>query len=122
MPRGIAWSRGAHLTTDGRLIDPLSVGMNLSMDRWLLKRQRFFPKIRRVAGTVVSLSTDGHNNFYHWMLDLLPKLFLALAAGLGGARFYLGASRRFQKETLDLLGISARQVLDANAIPVFAGG
>jgi capsular polysaccharide biosynthesis protein len=105
------------LTADGRLIDPLSVGMNLSMDRWLLKRQRFFPKIRRVAGTVVSLSTDGHNNFYHWMLDLLPKLFLVLAAGLGGARFYLGASRRFQKETLELFGISARQVLDANAIP-----
>ena len=62
VPHGIAWRRGAHLTADGRLIDPLSVGMNLSMDRWLVKRQRFFPKIQRVPGTVISLSTDGHNN------------------------------------------------------------
>jgi hypothetical protein len=117
VPRGIAWSRGAHLTADGRLIAPLSVGMNLTMDRWLVKRQRFFPKIRRVPGGVISLSTDGHNNYYHWMLDLLPKLFLALAAGLGHGTFYLGASTPFQKETLELLGIPADRVLDANAFP-----
>jgi hypothetical protein len=117
VPRGIAWSRGAHLTEDGRLIDPLSVGMNLSMDRWLVKRQRFFPKIGRVSGTVISLSTDGHNNYYHWMLDLLPKLFIALAAGLDRGTFYLGASTPFQKETLELLGIPSARVIDCNAVP-----
>jgi len=117
IPRGIAWGRGAHLTADGRLIDPLSVGMNLSMDRWLVKRQRFFPKIRRVPGTVISLSTDGHNNYYHWMLDLLPKLFIALAAGLGSGTFYLGASTPFQKQTLELLGIPSARVIDCNATP-----
>ena len=117
VPSGIAWSRGAHLTADGRLIDPLSVGMNIGMDRWLVKRQRFFPKIRRMPGTVISLSTDGHNNFFHWMLDLLPKLFIALAAGLGEGTFYVGASTAFQKATLELLGIPPARVLDANSIP-----
>ncbi len=117
VPRGIAWSRGAHLTVDGRLIDPLSVGMNMGMDRWLVKRQRFFPKIRRVPGTVISLSTDGHNNYFHWMLDLLPKLFIALAAGLSQGTFYIGASTPFQKQSLELLGIPSARVLDANAIP-----
>ncbi len=117
VPHGIAWSRGAHLTADGRVIDPISVGMSLPMDRWLMKRQRFFPKIRRVSGTVVSLATDGHNNYYHWMLDLLPKLFIALAAGLSHATFYLGASTPFQKQSLELLGIPVDRVLDCNAIP-----
>jgi capsular polysaccharide biosynthesis protein len=117
VPRGIAWARGAHLTADGSLIDPLSVGMNLSMDRWLVKRQRFFPTIRRVPGRVVSLSTDGHNNYYHWMLDLLPKLFIVLATGVTPDAFYLGASTPFQKQTLELLGISSNEILDANAIP-----
>jgi hypothetical protein len=117
VPRGIAWSRGAHLTADGRLIDPLSVGMSMPMDRWLVKRQRFFPKISRAPGAVVSLSTDGHNNYYHWMLDLLPKLLLALAAGLGHGTFYLGASTPFQRETLELLGVPSARVLDCNAIP-----
>jgi len=117
VPRGIAWSRGAHLTAEGRLIGPLSVGMNLPMDQWLIKRQRFFPKIQRVIGTVVSLATDGHNNYYHWMLDLLPKLFIALAAGLGDKPFYLGASMPFQKQTLVLLGIAPARLLDANTIP-----
>jgi hypothetical protein len=116
IPRGIAWNRGAHLTADGRLIAPLSVGMNLPMDRWLVKRQRFFPRIHRVIGTVVSLSTDGHNNYYHWMLDLLPKLFLALAAGLGDKPFYTGASTPFQKQTFALLGIPSARILDCNAI------
>jgi len=117
VPHGIAWSRGAHLTADGRLISPLSIGMNLSMDQWLIKRQRFFPKIQRVIGTVVSLATDGHNNYYHWMLDLLPKLFIALAAGLGDKPFYLGASTLFQKQSLTLLGIPPARLLDANTIP-----
>jgi len=117
VPRGIAWSRGAHLTADGRLIDPLSVGMNMSMDRWLVKRQRFFPKIYRVPGTVISLSTDGHNNYYHWMLDLLPKLFIALATGLDHGTFYLGASTPFQTDTLKLLGIPLARTIDANVIP-----
>jgi hypothetical protein len=117
VPNGIAWSRGAHLTGDGRLIDPLSVGMSMSMDRWLIKRQRFFPNVRHVPGTVISLSTDGHNNYYHWMLDLLPKFFIALAAGFDESTFYLGASTPFQKETLQLLGIPVARVLDCNAIP-----
>ena len=117
LPRGIAWARGAHLTADGRLIAPVSVGMNIPMDRWLVKRQRFFPRIHRVIGTTVSLATDGHNNYYHWMLDLLPKLFIALAAGLGDKPFYLGASTPFQKQTLEMLGIPLARVLDCNAIP-----
>jgi hypothetical protein len=117
VPDGIAWRRGAHLTADGRLIDPLSVGMNLSMDRWLVKRQRFFPRVRRIPGTVISLATDGHNNFYHWMLDLLPKLFLVLAAGLKDEYLYIGASTRFQQECLKLLGVPARRLLDCNDIP-----
>lgn len=115
IPHGIAWARGAHLTADGRVIDPLSVGMSMPMDRWLVKRQRFFPKVKRVSGTVVSLTTDGHNNYYHWMLDLLPKLFIALAAGLGDKTFYVGASTPFQKQTLSLLGLT--RILDTNAIP-----
>jgi hypothetical protein len=117
IPHGIAWHRGAHLAADGRLIAPLSVGMNLPMDRWLVKRQRFFPRIHRVIGTVVSISTDGHNNYYHWMLDLLPKLFIALAAGLGDKPFYVGASTPFQKQTLALFGIPSTHLLDCNAIP-----
>jgi capsular polysaccharide biosynthesis protein len=117
VPHGIAWSRGAHLTADGRLIDPLSVGMNLSMDRWLVKRQRFFPKIQRVPGTVISLSTDGHNNYYHWMLDLLPKLFIAIATGFNRGTLYLGASAPFQRETLELLGLPSARILDCNVLP-----
>ena len=117
LPRGIAWARGAHLTADGRLVAPISVGMNIPMDRWLVKRQRFFPKIHRVIGSIVSLATDGHNNYYHWMLDLLPKLFLALAAGLGDKPFYVGASTPFQKQTLELLGVPLARSLDGNAIP-----
>ena len=117
LPRGIAWARGAHLTADGRLITPISVGMNIPMERWMIKRQRFLPKIHRVIGTTVSLATDGHNNFYHWMLDLLPKLFISLAAGLADKPFYLGASTPFQKQTLELLGIPLARVLDCNVIP-----
>jgi hypothetical protein len=117
VPRGIAWSRGAHLTADGRVIDPLSVGMTFPMSHWLLKRQRFFPKMHRVSGTVISLATDGHNNFYHWMLDLLPKLFLVLALGLKEEPIYIGASHRFQVECLRLLGIPAERILDGNATP-----
>ncbi|MAF47337.1 MAG: glycosyltransferase 61 family protein [Rhodospirillales bacterium] len=57
----------------------------------------------------------GSRNYYHWMLDYLPRL--ALAGDLAGGdavKFLVNAERaRFQDECFDLLGIDADRLVGA---------
>jgi len=54
--------------------------------------------------------------YYHWLIDILPKLWILqarLGKDLGGVRVcYPFAREPFERETLELLGIPARVLVD----------
>lgn len=106
-PNGMAWGRGAHLDARYRLIHALSPGINQSMDYWMLKRQRFLPKIESLRHETVSLVADGHGNYYHWMLDVLPRLAALELESLPYHRYLVSQEHPFNQQTLDLLHIPA---------------
>ena len=69
---------------------------------------RFPPK--KIEGTVISLLTGGggNYNYYHWLYDSLPRLKLceSFLKGESKPRFLVPDNNlRFQKETLEYLGI-----------------
>ncbi len=74
------------------------------------------PPARRLEGTVVVLAAPGSRVYYHWLLDVLPRVEIARRAGFGGEgteRFLVsGGSLAFQRETLAALGIGPERVLD----------
>lgn len=76
------------------------------------------PAIRR--GTAVCLVTPGaRNNYYHWLLELLPKIHLAEQAGVGLHELpwiLLGHSgAAYQLETLAMLGVDAARVVNVSS-------
>lgn len=79
------------------------------------------PPARRVEGTVVVLAAPGSRVYYHWLLDVLPRVEIARRAGFGGEgteRFLVsGGSLPFQRETLAALGIGPERVLDTAQYP-----
>ena len=81
-------------------------------------RQRYFRPPGQVSGTVCSLLSGGGaavGNYYHWLLDSLPRLHLVAEAGLWGeVDFFLIYSREqhFVMETLLALGIRNEQIID----------
>jgi capsular polysaccharide biosynthesis protein len=69
----------------------------------------------RLDGTSCSLLHLGWGNYYHWMLQALPRLHAAIRTH-GEAnidRFLVGAPQPFQSESYERLGIDATKLLQA---------
>ena len=80
--------------------------------------QRWFSEPRRVRGTVASLLSGGGaavGNYYHWLIDSLPRLQLLKKTGFWAEIDYFlvyDSQRRFVADSLRALGIRPEQVLD----------
>ena len=68
-------------------------------------RLKFLRAAKRVDGCVAVLSCSTPYNYYHWMMDAIPRLALYEAAELRIDRYYAPTQRHFQRQTLALLGI-----------------
>ncbi|RTQ48960.1 glycosyltransferase family 61 protein [Hymenobacter gummosus] len=81
-------------------------------------RQAYFLEPVPVAGTVCSLLAGGGaaiGNYYHWLIDSVPRLHLLQAAGLlGEVDYFLVYNRnwRFVQQTMAALGIRPEQLID----------
>ncbi len=113
IPRGIAWSRGAHFDSQGRLLHNLSPGLNRDMEYWLQVRGGFFPRVQNLEHEVVSLVADGHANYFHWLFGVLPLLEVLDPASLPNRRYLACCDSPFQLKTLELLGIPNHAVIPA---------
>ena len=81
-------------------------------EHYALKRRRFrLPKKR--PGTALLLGSANSDNYYHWLLDSLPRWKMLQAAGWRDYDYVLLHSqpRQFQEETLDWLGVPAAKRL-----------
>jgi|GEM_PF-2677594 Capsular polysaccharide biosynthesis protein len=117
---GIAWGHptGGVFTGDGRFVpafthDPCGAARHTVWTRLHLPPARHFPG--RILYLVTPEATD---NFHHWMIDLLPRLGLVLRAGYRLEDFdrviVNHVNRRFQRATLEHLGIPAEKLLAAH--------
>jgi hypothetical protein len=72
-----------------------------------------------VAGSLGVLACRGDHSYYHFLLDVLPRLAIleACADAPTVERWYAPASHGFQRELLELAGIAAERVIDSDARP-----
>jgi hypothetical protein len=76
----------------------------------------------RVAGRALLVDVRTHSqNYFHWLLEALPRIEFARAAGWPVEEFshflISGATQPFHLETLALAGVDAKRVVDATAHP-----
>ena len=76
-------------------------------------RMSHLPRPRQTPHTVAVLTTGPNHNYYHWLLEAVPRLDLYARSGLPIDRFYAPIHSRFQRETLALLGIPREQIMPA---------
>jgi capsular polysaccharide biosynthesis protein len=73
---------------------------------------------RHIEGRVFFVGNRGYNNFYHWMLDILPSLHLCEKAGFKlhdqDHVVVLNGSSSFQRATLEHLGFQPEQIIQMN--------
>lgn len=70
--------------------------------------------VKHIRGKVVVLSQEGHRNYYHWMLEILPKLALLKYVKSYDWIYLPRMDLPFQKQTLVLMGVDLTKVIEAN--------
>jgi capsular polysaccharide biosynthesis protein len=75
------------------------------------------PALTEVPGSVGVLTTRGSDNYYHFMLDVLPRLELLRRAGAEPDAYLVNRSTRFQRDLLDHLGLTADRCLGDEKYP-----
>lgn len=119
---GYALSSGAHLSDKGALLLNFTESFTSSEGKrhklFTFRWNRTFQKIPFYEQSVASLAIDCGNNYYHWLFDALPKLWLLNKAGLKPERYYTYAQKAFQVSSLELLGIDKAAMISAEKEPV----
>ncbi|MFN0065534.1 MAG: glycosyltransferase family 61 protein, partial [Chlamydiales bacterium] len=116
---GTATHLGGNLHETGRLIttflQPVDGKPFHRHDLFRFSTSRFFPKVLEIDEPVVSLTAGWQDAFYHWIYEVLPRFAILEKAGIaGGLKIYIDQGKRFQRESLNMLGIDTKQIIDAS--------
>jgi capsular polysaccharide biosynthesis protein len=73
----------------------------------------------RLEGRVGLLASRGDVNYYHFLIDVIPRLGVLEQAPQveRPAHWYVPAQTRFQRELLDMMGIKPEDRTDADQVP-----
>ncbi|MEG4959087.1 MULTISPECIES: tetratricopeptide repeat protein [unclassified Microcoleus] len=80
-----------------------------------------FPPLKQIDGSVAVLSGLSGNVYFHWMVDVLPRIELLRLSGrdLAEIDWFLvnSCQHQFQRESLRILGIPEEKVLESDRLP-----
>ncbi len=124
LPNGFCTATAAALTDKGRLVPEFTEQFTMSHiyrhKLFTFRFDRCFAQIPHFDTTVASLTVDGQWNYYHWLFDALPKLYLMRQKGLSADYYYADTTKHFQKESLRCFGIEAPQTICPHQHPMIS--
>lgn len=70
-------------------------------------------KVQHYSGSVGSALTRSHNYYFHWMLEVLPKIIMLQECCEPSSKILIGSlSQPFQFKSLQLLGIDLERIIE----------
>jgi tetratricopeptide (TPR) repeat protein/capsular polysaccharide biosynthesis protein len=116
----------ATITPDNLLLDDLSRSYpgelpgctKRDRTRHEIFRQNSLPPLETINGTVAVVAGLSGHTYFHWMVDILPRLELLRQSGWSFDWLLTNKiNQPFQRETLEKVGIPAKKVLTADRYP-----
>ncbi|MHC2066025.1 glycosyltransferase family 61 protein [Bremerella sp. T1] len=106
----------AAISSDGILLSDLSAVVFQEMSNVPLNRTfeyaGYLPPLRRLQGTLGVLSyAYANQNYFHFLLECLPKIRLLEESGVVVDRYYVPYKQIYQQELLELFGIDRGKVI-----------
>ncbi len=140
LPQGRAWvvpqknswmicNSIAIINQDNQLVKELSreyPGQLPGCKNYDVNKHRVFeleelPELEKIDGTVAVLSGLSGNVYFHWMVDILPRLEILKIHGIDLAEidwFLVNSYQQpFQRESLKILGIPEEKILESDRHP-----
>lgn len=109
----VVGEKGLVITNENQVLRELAIEWDVAPENHsIFSRNLFGPTLRK--GTVASVSSIEAQNYYHWLLDIIPKFQLLEEAHVVPDYYCLNyRGLPFQKATLDILGISLKKIIRA---------
>jgi hypothetical protein len=116
LERGRVWgNNGAVITPDHVLLSDVSREWISAPEEHSVFQQLLMPPLLRTEESVAVLDAVGGENYFHWMVDVLPRLELIRKSGWAVDKYVVRAQRRgFHQETLELLGLTSDRLYDSH--------
>ena len=120
LPGGISTNSGDNLTESGMLIEEVSKQTHLQKQE--IEKHRIFSKVKffqvkKYDGSVATLTTQSESNYFHWLFNALPKIHLLDESGLKTEKIYVQVRRKFQEESLKVIGYESERIINSSAYP-----
>ncbi|MEN9343462.1 MAG: hypothetical protein RLZZ453_249 [Chlamydiota bacterium] len=71
------------------------------------------PKPEYIEKRVVVVAQEGSSNYYHWMVEVLPKLAMLEESNISYDLLYVSTLLPFMSQTLSLFGINQEKIVEA---------
>jgi capsular polysaccharide biosynthesis protein len=72
-----------------------------------------------LSGTVATITSEGAGCYFHWMLDILPRLHLLQNSGIDYDTLVTNRLQPFQRETLETLGVDMSRIIECGDHALF---
>jgi len=70
------------------------------------------PDLKKIQGKVAVVTQAGCWNYYHWMVEILPKFAILQDNNIDFDKIYIPYDRLYMQETLSLLGIDKSKIIE----------
>ncbi|MEO6886000.1 MAG: glycosyltransferase family 61 protein [Jatrophihabitantaceae bacterium] len=121
LPNGrVLGTQSAVITANGDILQELSAYFGTTRPQEHPLFLNPFPgDPRQVSGRLGVLATRGDQNYYHFLVDALPRLALFAQAQQidPPEHWYVPAAQPFQRELLELIGLREPDYIDSVAFP-----
>ncbi len=106
----------------GKLISGATHKYRYKVKRAYIPRpHRLYPRIERLSGAVAVLSASNQHIYWHWLLDVVPRLFMLEETGQMAQSFFIQAKLPFQYEMLEYLGVLPNgRIIDCEKSPMIS--
>jgi hypothetical protein len=122
LKNGIASGSGYVFDETGRLIVGAAHRYSRKIKKRLLSHPyQLKPHIEKFNGTVAAVTASNQDAYFHWLFDLLPRILMLEKAGTKPDKIYLQNRYRFQRETLELLGMARTEdIISCDEFPLLS--
>jgi len=75
-------------------------------------RWRYFNKVKKINGTVAVINSScSSHNYFHWIIEALPRLFLIKESGINPDYYYISNELPFHKNALNVFNIPEDKII-----------
>ncbi|WP_052703076.1 glycosyltransferase family 61 protein [Paenibacillus beijingensis] len=115
IPNGRLWGQhAAVITPNNKLLNDVSLEWQSVVDpqRHPVFQQGQLPPATYTGGTVAALAFVGAQSYYHWFVDVLPRIHLLRESGVYVDKYVINTHLPFQYETLAKMGITRDKIIE----------